>query len=373
MSLLTVSAASTVASPNECQNNKLYVDHGNRTYTCTDGFIAALNSIEDGEKAEIVLLQDKPFDNTPVTIDKDVTINLNSHKLTTGNVNVVVKGANVTFKNGKLDLLSTHGQIEVNSSEKASTLTIDATVNATYTAVPAITVSDATNTTIVNLKGEWTVSNEVISCSDEADKLIVNLDANITSTNLAAPKALVKLDAGNAVVNVNSGTYKSNDRVFIVKNGTLNVNGGTVKATGTSTAIWVQEPATNYTNALNVKGGLVTSESSVEEAIWFTGTKGTYSFNGGTVTSGKDAKKKQLPALHIDNEDFLDDHKGMIIKGTFTGSIVGNVKVGKDTYKAAKDAAADLVGNATVSEKDGVVTVGNICQRHLKFRSIFNL
>ena len=38
----------------------------------------------------------------------------------------------------------------------------------------------------------------------------------------------------------------------------------------------------------------------------------------------------------------------MIIKGTFTGSIVGKVKDGKDTYKAAKDAATNLVGNATV-------------------------
>ena len=361
MSLLTVSADnSTVESPKECTNDTLYVDHGNGTYTCTSDILAALDSIQTGERAELVLLKDKVIGSTSIVeIKKDVTINLNNHKLTTATgKNLKIVGANVTIKNGTIVLVDSNGRIEVDSSDKASTLTVDATVQGGFTGASAIYVSDATNTTTVNVRGNWTVINEIVACEpNKADKLTVNLDADVTATALQGTQALINLDAGNSVVNVNSGTYKSNNRVFIVKNGTLNVNGGTVKATGSATAIWVQEPSTNYTNALNVNGGLVTSSSSAEEAIWFDGTKGTYSFNGGTVTSGKDTDNKQLPALHIRNAQFLNDHKGMIKKGTFTGSIVGNVEIGKDTYKAAKDAASDLVGNATVSEKDGVVTV----------------
>ena len=352
MSLVTVFADDTVTSPEQCSSNSLYVDHKNGNFTCTSDLIAAVNSVDENENAEIVLLQDKVLGTSPVTITKNLTINLNNHKLTmSATVDLTIKGANVTIRNGNLDLLANHGHIVVDSSDKASTLTVDAKVNANYYASSAIKVNDATNTTVINVRGEWKVVNEIVACNPGKDeKLTINLEADVTGSALQGTHALINLDAGTSVVNVNRGTYTSNDRVFIVKNGTLNVNGGTVKATGTATAIWVQEPDPKYTNALNINGGLVTSSSSVEEAVWFGGSKGTYKITGGTITSGKDKDGKQLPALHIAIEKFLDNHKKMITGGNFTGAIVGNVKVGTDTYRTAKEATADLVGNATLRE-----------------------
>ena len=361
-----VKAADYVESPDQCSSNMLYVDHGNGEFTCTDDMIQALNSIKEGENAEVVLLKDKELGSAAVDITKNVTINLNGKKLTTSTTsttNFTVKGADVTIKNGRLDLLANHGHIVVDSTDKASTLTIesDVKVNATYYGSSAIQITNAAQKTVVNINGNWSVVNEIVACNPGKDEdLTINLNATVTTPALQNTKALINLDAGTTTVNVNGGSYTSNDRVFILKNGTLNINAGTIKATGAATAIWVQEPNTaKYTNALNVKGGVITSASSTEEAIWFDGSNGTYSFEGGTVTSGKDKDGKQLPALHIRNWKFLDNHAGMITKGTFTGSIVGNVQVGQDTYKTASEASKILVaeGIAMVNE-NGQVVVG---------------
>ncbi len=343
----------------------MYLDHGNGTYTCGNNVTNALNSLEENENGELVLLKDMVIGG-PVNITKDITINLNGHKLTTpvtGTQNVTVKGANVTIKNGKLDLIANQGHIVVDSSEKASTLTIasDVTVNATYYATSAIQIANASNTTVVNINGTWTVKHEIVACSNGLDeKLTVNLNANVKATDLQSDY-LVAVDAGTSTVNVLGGTYTSNKSVFMVKNGTLNVKGGDLTANG-GHAIVVEKPGQNLTTTLNISAGNITTKTDGKYALYFgsgTGEEtGTYSITGGTFTSGK-KDKKQLPALYIASQTFLANHANMISGGSFTGAIVGDVQTdaATDTWTRSAAATAILVGNATTTTENGVVTV----------------
>ena len=367
LSVVTVNADNTVTTPSQCNSNNLYVDHGDGTFTCTDGFIAALNSIKDNEKAEIVLVKDKTLSTTAFSIEKDVTINLNGHKLTTDTVNsnnMTIKGANVTIKNGTLDLLKNHGHIVVDSSTKASTLTIanDVKVNATYSSTSAIQVKDATEKTVVNLNGTWTVAHELVACEPGKDKnLTINLNADVKATDLQSD-SLVDIDAGTSTVNVNGGTYESNKGVFKLVNGTLNINGGTMVSNGTLATIVVRGSTNDYTANLNITDGNVVAVKKNVYSIRFASDSGketgTYKISGGKFTSGKDNDGKQLPAIQISSTNLLTTHPGIITGGSFTSAIVGDVTTGVDTYTTAAKAAAILTGNATTTNANGVVTVG---------------
>ena len=373
LSVVTVNADS-IQAKDVCSNNQnatYYVEYGNNNFECTNDFNAILhNANAKGVASEVILLKDHAFGDA-VTIENDLTINLNGHKLTTaaGGKNFTVKGANVTIKNGKLDLLSGDSAIYVDSSAKASTLTIadDVTVKATFTGVSAIIVNDASNTTVVNVNGTWTVVNEIVSCSNGKDeKLTVNLNANVKATNLTGTNFLVAVDAGTSIVNVNGGTYTSNKAAFDVKNGTLNIKGGTITAKGDN-AILVHEAGSDsdgepYNAVLNVTGGEIIATMAGKYSVYFQvgsgKTTGSYKISGGKFTSGKDSEGNQLPALYINDPDFLDNHANMITNGQFTGSIVGNVTVGGTVYKKAAAAAAILTGNAKTTNANGVVTVG---------------
>ena len=368
MSLLTVSAADSTAE--SCKDHWYYVDYSGRQYQCFDSLQTAVNSVKDDETAEIIFRKDFTFDfKSSVKINKNVTLNLNGQTAIMDDGGIwTVEGANVTVKNGTIDTTKHTQDIVVNSKDKASTLTFDndVTVKGALSANSVIKIDDASEKTVVNINGNWTIANEIVACNPGKDEdLTINLNATVKATNLAASNALVVLDAGKSVVNVNGGSYTSNAYVFKVTNGTLNVNAGTIKATGRLDAIYVTDPTGSYTNSLTIAGGKISSESNVYEAIWFDGTKGTYKISGGTITSGKDEEGKQLPALHINNINFLENHKNMITGGNFTGAIVGDVKEGTRITKAEK-AIADLVGNATVSEKDGVVTVGGSHEENKK-------
>ena len=363
MSLLTVSAASTVASPNECSNNTLYFNHGNGTYTCENRMTPVLNALDEGETGEIVLLKDMTLTGA-VNITKDVTINLNGHKLTEGvyasNQHLYVKGANVTIKNGTLVFATGTGQLVVNSATKASTLTIasDVKVESTFGSASVIAVEDATEKTVININGDWTVNAEVVNClQDKDDELTVNLNANIST---ASANSLLTIDAGNSVVNVNGGSYEAKKTVFNVTNGTLNVKAGTITSSeGSAVVVNNTTDATKYKNALTISGGNLVAEGQNQYSLVFAtaanSKTGTYKITDGTFTSGKDSKKKQLPAISTTAWNFLEEHPSMISGGKFTGSIIGNVQVGTSKYTEAAAAQAILVGNATVSEKDGVV------------------
>ncbi len=353
MSLVTVSAAE---GPEEsCKNNYFYVNYsGNKQYKCFDDLSNAADSVEDDETAEIVFVKGKTFNFVSnETIKSNVTLNLNKQSVTfSGNGVWQVEGANVTIKNGTLDMVpnSVAGRIKVNGADKATTLTIakDVTVKGDRDELYVVEVTDATEKTVVNINGKWEgLVGELINCTaNKADNLTVNLNATVKGAS-----SLVILDAGKAVVNVNGGNYETtgDSATFILQNGTLNINAGTVKAASNST-IWVKEADEDYTNALTIKGKEteIISEDDVYEAIWFDGIKGTYSIADATVTSGENAKGDRIPALHVPNKEFLEKHPGMVKSGTFKGALVGDVKGDDGLLVKASEAEKDLVGNATV-------------------------
>ena len=346
MSLVTVFAAGSTA---ECSKN-FYVKLGDNNYTCTDLTSDALNAtVKEGTVIEIKVMKD--FDaTTKITLNKDITYDLNGHTMTfKSSGQYKASGANVTFKNGKVVVESgaTENVFAVDSSAKASTLTLDVTVESEATK-PIVKVSDATKATVVNVNGKWTVANELVDCDNGQDKnLTVNLNANVTAEDLTG--ALVTLDAGESVVNVIGGSYTSNQTVFEVKNGTLNVKGGNITSTEGNTIV-VNTPDPSYKNALSITGGKVVSKEgySIEFATIADAKTGKYAISGGEFTSGLDEDDKQLPAIHTTAWNFLENHKAMITKGTFTGSVIGDVMIGEKVYKEAAAAAKILVGNATV-------------------------
>ena len=361
-----VKAADYVESPDQCSTNNLYLNHGNGTYTCSDTFSSALSDLEEGETGEIVLLKDMTLVG-PVNITKDVTINLNGHKLTGGvwnsNQHIYVKGANVTIKNGTLVFATGTGHLVVNSANKASTLTIasDVKVEATYGTASVIAVEDATETTVVNINGNWTVNAEIVDClQDKDDELTVNLNANISTES---SHSLLTLDAGKSVVNVNGGSYTAKKTVFNVTNGTLNVKAGTITSAEES-AVVVNTPSNaKYKNALSIAGGNLVAKGQNQYSLVFAtaanADKGTYKITDGTFTSGLDSKKKQLPAIATTAWNFLEEHPAMITGGKFIGSIIGDVQVGTSKYTEASEASKVLVaeGIAMVTE-NGQVVVG---------------
>ena len=366
MSLLTVFAEESTAE--SCKDHWYYVDYSGRQYQCFDNLRDAVADVKANETAEIVLVDGKTFNVTDnVLINRNVTINLNGQTVTFAGGSWTVKGVNVTVKNGTISTGYT-SSIKVNAEEKATTLTftndvkVESASTAGHNVGAVVKVEDATKAAVVNINGEWDVKNELVDCDPGKNKnLTINLNAKVTADDLKTA-ALVSLDAGTTTVNVNGGSYTTNKYVFELTNGTLNVNGGDLESTANSTIV-VEDPTGKYTNALNIKGGDVVSKAAY--AIWFNGSKGTYKITDGTFTSAKNADDEQLPALYIRNINFLANHKNMITGGHFTGSIVGDVKEGTRITKAAA-AQADLVGNATVSEKDGVVTVGGSHEENKK-------
>ena len=354
MSLITVSADSTVTSPSACSSNKFYVDHGNGKYTCADTLGAAVTAIgEDETNVEIVLVNNHEI-NSLVPITKDVTINLNGKKLTIAESDgeLKIQGANVTIKNGTLDVTRTSSHaISVDSTNDESALTVNATVKS-KTSAAVVKVTNATNTTVVNVNGTWTVAGELVDCDNAGQEtLTVNLNVNATGDHV-----LVSIDSGTSTVNVQNGSYTSKDgNVFELKSGTLNISGGTILAKKGS-AVYVTQKGTERgaNNTLKITNGTLKSEATY--ALNFVrANKGDYSIANGTFESGKDDDKKQLPAIGIVDFDFLNDQKNMISGGKFIGAVVGEVGVGTDTYQTSASATKMLVGNATVSEKDGVV------------------
>ena len=210
MSLVTVSADSVEYK--DCSAGHYYVKYSNGTHSCESSFTNAVNSINANETAEIVFLADIPSWTGDVVIDnnKNVTLNLNEYKATfsggtTGTLKVA--GANVTIKNGTIN--AANQRIIVDASTKATTLTFanDVTVNYGWKQDSVVLVTDATKKTVININGTWNVADEIVNCAQKAEEeLTVNLNAKVTATDLANNDALLVLDAGNTVVNVNGGT-----------------------------------------------------------------------------------------------------------------------------------------------------------------------
>ncbi len=354
----------SAADYTECKapTNNYFIKNSDTTYKCEKLLSDALNAVKAG--GEIVLLKDvTPY--SDITINKDITFDLNGHTIDMAgqNKSITVEGANVTFKNGIIAETNnaSGGHFKVDSSEKASTLTIadDVTVTGIGISSAFIKITDATNDTVVNVNGTWTLKNEIVDCDANDRKLVINLNADVTADDLQT-NALVTTNQGASVVNVNGGSYTSNKTIFELTQGTLNISGGTIKSTSKS-AIVVKEP-TPGKSKLNISGGDISS--SAKYSLHFdSGTSsknGTYSISNGTFTSGTDAEGNQLPAIYIGSQGFLTNHPGIITGGTFTNGIVGDVQVEKGEMKYAAAATSILIAQGTPSTtENGTVIVGN--------------
>ena len=342
MSLVTVSAAET----GNCEDAIYRANLGNGNYACGNSTAEVIENAEEGKTVEIEILKDFTM-TADGTINRDIVYNLGGHTIAvTSGKKWTVAGANVTFKNGTIEVADT--AFEVNSTSKATTLTIDAKVESTATNA-VVTVSNATKAAVVNVNGTWEVKGELVGCTADG-KETINLNANVTA-DLTTPAQLVSINAGTSVVNVLGGSYESNRLVFRLTNGTLNVKAGTIKSTGDN-AILVNTADSDKKHALNINGGTITTEAENKYSVYFeygTNAKnGTYSITDGTFTSGEDEKGNQLPALYINAQEFLDNHKSWIKGGKFTKAVVGDVKVGTKVYKTSAAATKIFVGNATV-------------------------
>ncbi len=345
-----------VSAQEACNGQNYHVKGVDDTYACANTLVDAIKNVPNG--GEIVLLNESQ-PGSAITIDKDVTIDLNGHKMNLTNT-LTVKGANVTIKHGTLTAAA--AKLIVDSSEKASTLTIanDMTVTGTGGSSAFIKVLDATKDTVINVNGEWTLKNEIVDCTRNDKKLVINLNANITA-NALQTNALVSIDQGSSIVNVNGGSYVSSKMAFELVKGTLNINAGTIEAK--EHAIYVKSTSADP-SALNIAGGVITSTGANTYSVRFSSSgsgnaRGTYKFTGGTFTSGQDGNGNQLPAISIGDPTFLTNHPKMISGGSFTKAIVGDVPVENNLNMLASAAEKILIGDAGTSEdENGNVIVG---------------
>ena len=133
----------------ECKDFFIQNEDGTQ-YTCATSFKNAVNEAKDNET--IVMMKEEFTPSDAITITKNITIDLNGNTLKISNNDITVKGANVTIKNGTVDV-SSEKKIDVDSTDKASTLTIasDVTVNSTNTTAAVIQSSNSTKETVINV------------------------------------------------------------------------------------------------------------------------------------------------------------------------------------------------------------------------------
>ena len=222
-----------------------------------------------------------------------------------------------------------------------------------------------------------------------------------TDAYVAKVNGFIKNDDNAPVINVNGGTYTSTDstalyasgygiwtingtvkgaQAIAVRSGKVTVTGGTYIATDDNNegshdgdtqyalAILGTEnnvDSVNYNDPkyidVTVKGGEFTAKEDGAYAIYLGDiTKDTkLAFTGGKYTSGEGSNGKQLPAMKIKNlnEDFLEDHKGIITGGEFASGLIEEIEIGLEKY-TVEDLTKALTG-AEYKTENGNTVVGN--------------
>ena len=234
---------------------------GDRLYATLE---AAFAAVEDGQT--INMLKDVTLSN-PLNINvgtKAVTLDLGGKTLT-GRTNL--KQGNVTIKSGTVaggdqQALNVYGSAD-SSAENYSVLTIasDVTVTAdvwgvcmfgpTYNSKPGygavINIAGTVHTTGNGKEGAVFVSGNLGNNIEGDMKNVINITGSITSDTDAA----IALN-GNATVNVQPDAVITGNTAITIKRGTLNVEGGTVHATGLS-----QIPPSGNLNGTEMSGAAV--------------------------------------------------------------------------------------------------------------------
>ena len=345
MSLVTVSAAeSTVTSKSSCTKDYL-VDYNNGQYGCYDTVSDVLASANFKNGETVTLLKDKTYGGG-FTINKDITLDLGGHTATLGaNSKVTITAANVTIKNGtiKTEAQSSSATAMFELTGNGNTVTFDKSLKVDASGMydggkAVVDASNANDETVINVYGTWTgLKGELVDCSTTGED-VITLNATVESAG-----SLVGIDAGDSVVNVQSGSYTAkNGNAFVLTSGTLNISGGTILAKkGNAVSVTENSSDRGANNTLKITNGTLKSDTTY--ALSFVkANKGDYSITNGSITSGK-----SLPAIEIIDWSFLKEHEKMITGGTFTKGIVGDVQVGENDYEYASSTTKILVGNAT--------------------------
>lgn len=270
---------------------------------------AAFAAVEDGET--ITMLTDVTL-TAPMNLElgtKAVTLDLGGKTLT-GRTNL--KSGNLTIQNGTVaggeqQALNVYGSADSNA-QNYSVLTIASNVTVTadqfgvcmfgatattngYGAV--VNIAGTVHTTGTGAEGAVFVSGNLGQNIDGDMKNVINVYGTITS----ATDAAIALN-GNATVNVKDGATITGNTAIAIKRGTLNVEGGTVHATGlgniptagnnngtemTGAAVSMTNTYNQYGEMqVNISGGSFTSD----HAMALYKQEGTYTNDATYAVSG---------------------------------------------------------------------------------------
>jgi len=259
---------------------------------------AAIEAAEDGD---VITLSDDytiPGDKMELNLNgKKLTLDLGGNKLT-GRTNLT--NGELTIKNGTVENttgqpLNVYGSATEATNYSVLNIEEDVTVNGKYGVCLFGPVLKATEGygAVANIKGEITADNAVFvsgNLGNEQNKPenmnnIINISGKLTSTNDAA----VALH-GTATINILEGAEITGNTGIAVKRGVLNINGGTINATGVR----------NIPTEANYNGTELTGAG-----ISITGTYAKYgsiaiNLNGGSVTSAN------APAIYQQMGDHAD-------------------------------------------------------------------
>ena len=282
---------------------------------------AAIAAVADGET--VTLLDNVTLD-APMDVQlgsKAVTLDLGGETLT-GRTNL--KSGSLTIKNGTvaggaLQALNVYGSATATENYSVLTIADDVTVTAdvygvclfgpTYSAKSGygavINIAGTVTTTGDSKNGAVFVSGNLGNYVEGDANNVINITGSITS----ATDAAIALN-GLATVNVAEGASVVGNTAIAVKRGTLNVTGGTVRATGdknygvasygngtemTGAAISMTDTYNKYgPMSVAVSGGVITSDKA--DALFK--KEGTYA-NGATIAVSGGSFSSDVPETYL--------------------------------------------------------------------------
>ncbi len=394
---------------------------------CETSLTDALDHAQKGDTVKVLKASSLSVDRD---IDKDITLDLNGKTITVANGHsIIIKSdANVTITGTSGIIKNVAGAgVPLIKVEAGSTLKVEGSVelkgNGTTdddnSAVVLVAGNDNTDlTTAVSFGKDVTVTSTgyglvlgvngpVSSRISTAKNTTIDMDGTWTTEGYVIKvNGFIAYDKNAPVINVNAGTYTSNQATALyasgygiwtingtvkgaqavtVRSGKVSITGGTYTATDAQHQKGVHDGESNHAIAVlamqnddgttyngpkyvdvAISGGEFTAKKANEYAVYIKGvTEDTkLAVSGGKFTSGKGNNGKYLPVMHIEDLDknFLDQHKNMISGGEFIGGLIGNdIRLGSEKY-SDDDFVKALASAEFTTDENGNVVVGNGAQ-----------
>ena len=302
--------------------------------------------------------------------DKAVTLDLGGKTLA-GRTNL--KSGNLTIKNGTVaggsaQALNVYGSADT-AAENYSVLTIASDVNVTADVYGVCMFGETAQSNgygaVVNIAGTVTTTGDgkdgAVFVSGNLGKNVSG-DAhnviNVTGKITSATDAAIAMN-GLATVNVSAGAEVTGNTAIAVKRGTLNVTGGTIRATGeknyeaaayangtemTGAAISLSDTYSQYgAMAVNVSGGTVKSDNA--DALFKKDgdykADATIAVSAGSFSSA--VAEEFCAANYIPGEIDPDTGLYTVVPGTYVAQIVrGGSVIKKYTTLSGAIAASEI-------------------------------